>query len=110
MTKTETHAACHDELDYSDEFTETLKRYRELKIEAANELIAMSEAELHATASHPNFDYMTTHGPRKGFDREDAPPAPGWVRNVHRGRNGWERFDYHEESYWMQLRPGAGRK
>lgn len=37
--------------------------------------------------------------PRKAWWAEDEPPeGDGWERNVDAGRNGWERFDYHEES------------
>ena len=37
------------------------------------------------------------------WDGENDPPeGDGWIRNTHTGRDGWERFDHHEESYWMR--------
>jgi hypothetical protein len=71
-----------------------------------------SDSELHALESHPAWEYRTTSGPRKQWDDIDVPPhndygdpEPGWERNVDAGRNGWERWDYTEESYWRRLRP-----
>lgn len=58
-------------------------------------------AFLHARRVHPDFEYETTHGGRKSFD-EHEPEGEGWERNVEEGRNGWERFDYHEEAYWRR--------
>lgn len=60
-----------------------------------------TDSELHAECAHPDFEYMTTRGPRKAFD-EHPPPGDGWERNVEEGRGGWERFDYHEEAYWRR--------
>ena len=63
-------------------------------------------AYAHSRSAHPWYEYQTTAGVRKVWMDADTPPdGEGWVRNVHIGRNGWERFDYHEESYWMRLRP-----
>ncbi|MCO5195362.1 MAG: hypothetical protein M9930_19040 [Anaerolineae bacterium] len=63
-------------------------------------------AYLHERMSHPWYEYEVTDGPRKAWPDADTPPdGDGWICNVHIGRNGWERFDYHEESYWMRLRP-----
>ncbi|MGW7726184.1 hypothetical protein ACWGJ6_22980 [Streptomyces canus] len=71
-------------------------------------------AELHARRSHPAFEYATTTGPRKQWDDLDRPPAGEsaspdctWERNVDAGRpgQGWDRFDYTEESYWRRLKP-----
>lgn len=61
------------------------------------------DAELHAKLRHPDYEYETTDGPRKAFD-EHSPDEddPMWERNVHVGRNGWDRFAYHEEAYWMR--------
>lgn len=68
-------------------------------------LAAMTDEELHATCQHPDFEYETTEGQRKAWDDSDRPPdGEGWVRNRHVGRNGWERFAYTEESYWMRPR------
>jgi hypothetical protein len=64
---------------------------------------AMTVEEQHARCCRPGFEYATTQGQRKAWDDIDTPPdGDGWVRNVHPGRNGWERFDYTEESYWMR--------
>jgi hypothetical protein len=69
----------------------------------------LTDADLHATLSHPDYEYEQTTGPRKAWDSEDVPPDndPTWERNVHYGRSGWERFDYHECSYWMRRKPPA---
>lgn len=65
-------------------------------------------AWLHSKKQHPDYEYETTDGPRKSWYDEDKPPeGEGWERNVHAGRNGWERFDYHEEAYWMRKCPRA---
>ncbi|MFF0822377.1 hypothetical protein ACFYUR_18605 [Micromonospora haikouensis] len=62
-----------------------------------------TDPELHADMAHPDWEYATTEGQRKAWDYSDVPPdGDGWVRNVHAGRDGWERFDYTEESYWMR--------
>lgn len=63
--------------------------------------------ELHRRCLHPDYEYATTEGPRKSWDGYDDPPeGDGWERNVDAGRpgEGWERFNYHEESYWRRLR------
>jgi hypothetical protein len=61
------------------------------------------DEEQHADRCHPGLEYATTEGRRKAWDDVDTPPdGDGWVRNVHAGRDGWERFDYTEESYWMR--------
>ncbi|WP_333758025.1 hypothetical protein [Streptomyces sp. ISBFB 2968] len=69
----------------------------------------MSNAELHAEMRHPEFQYRATEGPRKQWDNVDVPPAdnngdpdPTWERNTDAGRDGWDRFDYTEESYWRR--------
>lgn len=77
-------------------------------------LDAIAEVErlaglLHNRQNHPDYEYATTDGPRKNFD-EDEPEGDGWVRNVHIGRNGWERFDYHEEAYWMRIKAAFTEK
>lgn len=65
--------------------------------------LRLPDEDLHARAAHPDWQYTLTEGPRKQWDDVDRPPeGDGWVRNVHVGRNGWERFDYTEESYWMR--------
>jgi hypothetical protein len=69
-----------------------------------------ADKELHARRAHPAYEYATTEGQRKAFDAIDVPPdGDGWERNVDAGRpgEGWERFDYHEESYWRRIKPAA---
>jgi hypothetical protein len=81
-----------------------------VRVTAPKCLLCIGEAapELHASCAHPAYEYATTQGQRKAFDRIDEPPeGDGWERNVDAGRNGWERFDYHEESYWRRLRASA---
>lgn len=77
-----------------------------------------SDAELHALESHPAYEYRTTSGPRKQWDDVNLPPCddqgdpePDWERNLDAGipGEGWERFDYTEESYWRRLRPDGPR-
>ncbi|MEI5520685.1 hypothetical protein WB388_08725 [Streptomyces brasiliscabiei] len=70
---------------------------------------ADTDAELHARFAHPAYEYRTTEGPRKQWDDVDVPPAddngdpdPTWERNADAGRDGWERLDYTEESYWRR--------
>lgn len=63
----------------------------------------LSDEERHANMSHPDWEYTLTEGPRKQWYDANVPPdGDGWVRNTHMGRDGWERFDYTEESYWMR--------
>jgi hypothetical protein len=75
-----------------------------------------TDAELHARRAHPDFEYRTTEGPRKQWDDASTPPAdeegnpdPTWERNIDAGRDGWERFDYTEESYWRRRKAEAAR-
>jgi hypothetical protein len=61
------------------------------------------EAWLHERLMHPDYEYRTTHGPRKAFSPDDSrPEGDGWEMNYDHGRHGWERFDYHEEAYWRR--------
>lgn len=67
-----------------------------------------TEAELHATMSHPEWEYAITEGQRKAFDAGE-PPDPyehgtGWEVNREQGRDGWERFDFTEQAYWRRRR------
>ncbi|MFJ4365088.1 hypothetical protein ACIP4S_13145 [Streptomyces chartreusis] len=75
-----------------------------------------TDAELHARFAHPAYEYRTTQGPRKQWDDAGTPPAddkgdpdPTWERNTDAGRDGWERFDYTEESYWRRPLPEAAQ-
>lgn len=76
----------------------------------ANQAV-IETARLHAEHRHPGYEYRVTVGPRKqwdGIDRpptdEDGEPDPSWERNVDAGwpGQGWDRFDYTEESYWRR--------
>lgn len=65
-----------------------------------------SEAEQHRYCIHPEYEYATTEGQRKAWDDADTPPeGEGWERNTDKGRDGWERYDYTEESYWRRRLP-----
>lgn len=75
-----------------------------------------TDAQLHARFAHPAWEYRVTEGPRKQWDDADVPPTddfgepePAWERNTDAGRDGWERWDYTEESYWRRLRPDGPR-
>ena len=76
----------------------------------------LTDSQLHARFAHPAREYRVIEGPRKQWDHVDAPPCdengepePGWERNTDAGRDGWERWDYTEESYWRRLRPDGPR-
>lgn len=57
----------------------------------------------HANCNVPGWEYATQEGPRKSPGPQDYPPeGDGWEKNTECGRNGWERFDYTEESYWRR--------
>lgn len=64
--------------------------------------LARLERWLHSRGMHPDFEYATTDGPRKAFYDDEPPDGDGWEANVDMGRDGWERFDYHEEAYWRR--------
>ncbi|MBP5875681.1 MazG nucleotide pyrophosphohydrolase domain-containing protein [Streptomyces scabiei] len=75
-------------------------------------LVQLTDAELHARFAHPAYEYRTTEGPRKQWDNAGVPPAddngdpdPTWERNTDAGRDGWERWDHTEESYWRRPLP-----
>jgi hypothetical protein len=56
---------------------------------------------LHSRLSHPDYEYETTTGGRKDGTAGDPPEGNGWEINKHYN-DGFERFDYHEECYWMR--------
>lgn len=63
--------------------------------------------ELHKRLAHPDYEYTHTEGQRKTV-WDDVPKAKDgeipWERNTDH-HDGFERFDYHEESYWRRLKP-----
>lgn len=64
-------------------------------------------AYVHSRYVHPDYEYEITTGPRKAWDYADRPPeGKGWEPNLDAGRpgQGWDRFEYHEESYWRRKR------
>lgn len=71
-----------------------------------------TDAELHARAAHPAYEYETTEGPRKQWDNPEEPPeGEGWEPNTAKGyRDGWARLEYTEESYWRRLKPEGERR
>lgn len=71
-----------------------------------------ADAELHARAAHPAYEYETTEGPRKQWDNPEEPPeGEGWEPNTAKGyRDGWARLEYTEESYWRRLKPEGERR
>lgn len=79
-------------------------------VHLGREMEQQSDAELHARFAHPGWEYATTEGPRKQWDDAGVPPeGDGWERNVAKGIDGWERFDFTEESYWRRPIPAAER-
>ncbi|MFH8581709.1 DUF6221 family protein [Streptomyces zaomyceticus] len=104
------HIARHDparvlaEVDAKRQF---LKAY-----EAAPSRPAETDSQLHARFAHPAWEYSTTKGPRKQWADastppygDDGEPDTTWEPNTDAGIDGWERFDYTEESYWRRRRP-----
>ncbi len=84
---------------------------REVAISGGERKPEPSREELHRTESHPEYEYATTRGPRKVRTwAGERPEGEGWEPNYYRGRPGeaWERFDYHEEAYWMRRRGSGG--
>lgn len=74
------------------------------RLDAAMSEVSRLSGVLHSFERHPDYEYATTSGPRKGW--EPSPPSgDGWTVNRYRGREGWERFEYHEEAYWMRPLP-----
>lgn len=59
------------------------------------------EIFLHSIRRHPDYEYETTTGPRKTWT-ERMPEGDNWERNIYFADKGWERFEYHEEAYWMR--------
>lgn len=97
------------------EAVNTHLEHQERKAAYDREMASLADTELHARSAHPAFEYQTTSGQRKAWDYINEPPeGEGWERNVDAGHpgEGWERFDYHEESYWRRLRrtPPAGEE
>lgn len=64
------------------------------------------EHALHKRLAHPDYEYTTTDGQRKTL-WDDVPKVREgeipWERNVDY-HDGFERFEYHEESYWRRLK------
>lgn len=93
----------------------TISHLKEMNPEAINLIDQMfeevhlvetrTESELHRDFAHPDYEYRITEGQRKNWDDADTPPkGVGWELNIDAGRNGWERFDFTEESYWRRKR------
>jgi len=84
-----------------------------LRALVAEKKVAELEAAIKELAPAPvtpetetEWEYATTTGPRKRWDDEMRPPeGDGWEVDTTRGRDGWERFDYHEERYWRRRLP-----
>lgn len=111
------HIAANDPDDVIADCDAKLALVDEIEAPLVDDLEPATDAELHALESHPAWEYRTTMGPRKQWGDIDVPPRnregepePGWERNVDAGRDGWERFDYTEESYWRRPRPDGPRK
>ena len=68
---------------------------------------ARLSSELHRRLAHPDYEYTTTEGQRKSVWNDVPPTEPDeipWERNVDY-HQGFERFEWHEESYWRRLKP-----
>jgi DNA-binding CsgD family transcriptional regulator len=99
-------------LQSGDEMGDALRRVADdVARHRAGETAVPAETpdQLHARFAHPGWEYATTIGPRKQWDDADVPPdGDGWERNMAAGRDGWERWDYTEESYWRRPVTGEG--
>ena len=84
----------------------TLDKYLEGRL--ADEYRRLN-ARLHACCQHPDFEYATTELPRLSGVAPLPPKGHGWVVNAEKGRDGWERFDYTEETYWRRLKSEAAK-
>lgn len=49
------------------------------------------------------YEYCTMEGGRKSVD-PGKPEGEGWEVDKAKGRDGWERFDNHEEYYYRRLK------
>lgn len=75
---------------------------------AADDYTKRLESELHKRLAHPDYEYVTTKGPRKAWEVEppEQEAGPAWEQNTDY-HGGWERFEYHEEAYWRRPILGA---
>ena len=67
-------------------------------IQEVNKQIIPQATVSHALENMPGWEYKTMHGNRKG-DEPFGLYDDGWEKNKEMGRDGWERFDFHEEYY-----------
>lgn len=117
LRATVNHIVANDPDDVIADCDAKLALVDEIEPQLDDGVAPATDAELHALESHPAYEYRTTTGPRKQWDDADVPPCddngdpePGWERNTDTGRDGWERFDYTEESYWRRPHPDGPRK
>jgi hypothetical protein len=112
------HIAANDPADVIADCDAKLALIDEMESPLDDSLGPATDGKLHAIESHPAWEYRTTTGARKRWDDVDVPPCddngdpePGWERNLDAGipGEGWERFDYTEESYWRRPRPDGPR-
>lgn len=85
--------------------------------QAGVQRLRYSDSDLHARQAHPDWEYAATEGPRKQWDEastppygDDGKPDTTWQPNTDRGRDGWERFDYTEESYWRRPKTSSNEE
>lgn len=59
------------------------------------------------TAQYYEIERCTLEAPRKGYIDDMRPDGEGWKKDYSRGRPGeaWDRFDFHEEAYWIRYVP-----
>ena len=68
---------------------------------------ALAPASPSEEPPQEEWEYCVTTGRRKAWDGEPDLTKEGWELDVSQGRDGWERFDYHEEMYWRRRKPPA---
>ncbi len=72
----------------------------ENKVKRLSKVIVTLDEKLHSLREHPEYEYETTFCGRKCGSHEE-PEGNGWKLNDDYNE-GWERFDYHEETYWRR--------
>lgn len=102
-TSSETHWITADEADaLAGKLREQAAVAR--SVERVGESTVMQHDVADPEVPEPEWEYATTTGPRKGWD-PTPPSGDGWEPDKSDGRDGWERFDDHEEAYWKRRKP-----
>lgn len=84
------------------------RAWRTLMIYAPKDLCSdpLLISHLHEKQAHPFYEYKSTSTARKS-GTEIVPDGLGWRINTHMGRDGWERDDFTDTTYWMRSKEDA---